>query len=150
MGSPLYFSHPACLEHETPAGNPERATRITAIERLLAERGWLGYEEREAPTASREALLAVHSAEHVEAVRSLSDRGGGAFDQETVLSAGSCRAAEHAAGAACAMVQALLAGEARVGFCATRPPGTTRTSTQHPGSACSTTLRLPVVTRSTR
>ncbi len=123
MGSPLYFSHPACLEHETPTGNPERATRITAIERLLAERGWLGYEEREAPAATREALLAVHSAEHVEAVRSLSDCGGGAFDQETVLSAGSCRAAEHAAGAACAMVQALLAGQARVGFCATRPPG---------------------------
>ena len=124
MGPPLYFSHPACLEHETTPGHPERPARITAIERSLAARGWLGYEAREAPAASRDALVAVHSAEYVDAVRSMSDRGGGAFDDETVLSAGSYRAAAHAAGAACAMVEALMAGGiARVGFCATRPPG---------------------------
>jgi acetoin utilization deacetylase AcuC-like enzyme len=124
MGPPLYFSHPACLEHETTAGHPERPARITAIERSLAARGWLGYEAREAPAASRDALVAVHTAEYVDAVRSMSDRGGGAFDDETVLSPGSYRAATHAAGAACAMVEALLGGEvARVGFCAIRPPG---------------------------
>lgn len=124
MGSPLYFSHPACLEHETPAGHPERPARITAIERSLADRGWLGYEAREAPPASRETLVAVHSAEYVDAVRSMSDRGGGAFDPETVLSAGSYSAAAHASGAACAMVEALLSkGGPRVGFCAIRPPG---------------------------
>jgi acetoin utilization deacetylase AcuC-like enzyme len=124
MASPLFFSHPACLEHQTTAGHPERPARITAIERALADRGWLGYETREAPPASREALIAVHSAEYVDAVRSTSARGGGALDPETVLSAGSYQAAVHAAGAACAMVEALLAGGgARVGFCATRPPG---------------------------
>ena len=123
MGSPLYFSHPACLEHETTTGHPERPARISAIERSPAERGWLGYEAREAPAASREALVSVHSAESVDAVRSMSDRGGGAFD-ETVLSPGSYRAGARAAGAACAMVEALLAGgDGRVGFCATRPPG---------------------------
>jgi acetoin utilization deacetylase AcuC-like enzyme len=47
MGSPLYFSHPACLEHETTTGRPERPARISAIERSLAERGWLA-EGREA------------------------------------------------------------------------------------------------------
>jgi acetoin utilization deacetylase AcuC-like enzyme len=124
MGPPLYFSHPACLEHETTSGHPERPARITAIERSLAARGWLGYEAREAPAASRDALVAVHSAQYVDAVRSMSDRGGGAFDDETVLSTGSYRAAAHAAGAACGMVEALMAGGvARVGFCATRPPG---------------------------
>jgi acetoin utilization deacetylase AcuC-like enzyme len=56
MGPPLYFSHPACLEHETTAVHPEQPMRITAIERSLAEREWLGYEAREAPAASREAL----------------------------------------------------------------------------------------------
>jgi acetoin utilization deacetylase AcuC-like enzyme len=123
MGAPVYFSHPACLEHETPVGHPERPARITAIESSLAERGWLGYEVRQAPPASREMLVAVHSAEYVDAVRSMSDRGGG-VDQETVVSAGSYRAATHASGAACAMVEALLAeGGPRVGFCATRPPG---------------------------
>ena len=85
MGRPLYFSHPACLEHETTPRHPERPARITAIERSLAARGWLGYEAREAPAASRDALVAVHSAQYVDAVRSMSDRGGGAFDDETVL-----------------------------------------------------------------
>jgi len=123
MGSPLYFSHPACLEHKTPAGHPERPGRITAIERALAQRAWLGYELREAPPASREMLVAVHSAEYVDAVRSMSRRGG-AFDPETVVSAGSYTAAAHASGAACAMVEALLGTrESQVGFCATRPPG---------------------------
>ena len=54
----------------------------------------------------------------------MSDRGAGAFDKETVVSAGSYRAATHASGAACAMVEALPAeGGPRVGFSATRPPG---------------------------
>ena len=124
MGSPLYFSHPACLEHKTPAGHPERPGRITAIERALARCGWLGYELREAPAASRETLVAVHSAEYVDTVRSMSRPGGGAFDPETVVSAGSYTAAAHASGAAVAMVEALLgADESQVGFCATRPPG---------------------------
>jgi acetoin utilization deacetylase AcuC-like enzyme len=54
----------------------------------------------------------------------MSDSGGGAFDHESIVTEGSYRAAVHASEAACAMVEALLAGgPARVGFCATRPPG---------------------------
>ncbi len=106
-----------------PAGHPECAERIIAIERALAEREWIGYEVRAAPPARRDSLIAVHSAEYVDAVRLMSERGGGALDKETVLSAGSYRAAAHAAGAACAMVDSLLAGDAPVGFSATRPPG---------------------------
>jgi acetoin utilization deacetylase AcuC-like enzyme len=45
------------------------------------------------------------------------------MDEETVLGPGSYRAALHAAGSACAMVDALLAGEARAAFCGIRPPG---------------------------
>jgi len=124
MGSAVYFSHPACLEHETTGEHPERPARISAIECSLAERGWLGYEVRQAPPASREMLVAVHSAEYVDSVRSMSESGGGAFDQENIVSERSYDAAAHASGAACAMAEALLAeGPARVGFCATRPPG---------------------------
>jgi acetoin utilization deacetylase AcuC-like enzyme len=64
----------------------------------------------------------VHEEGYVEAVRSTSARRG-SLDDETVLSPGSYRAALHAAGGACAMVDALLAGEARAAFCRTRPPG---------------------------
>ena len=121
MGPPLYFSHPACLGHET-GEHPERPSRIQAIEAVLERRGWLGYERREAPAAPLDAITAVHAEAYVEAVRSRSARRG-SLDGETVLSPGSYRAALHAAGGACAMVDALLAGEARAAFCATRPPG---------------------------
>ena len=122
MGPPLLFSHPSSLEHETGV-HPEGSGRIEAITAELSARDWLGWERREAPAAEVEALCAVHSPAHVEAVRAMSARGGGAFDADTVVSAASYEAALHAAGGACAMAEALLAGDARAGFCALRPPG---------------------------
>ncbi len=65
----------------------------------------------------------MHPPAYVDEVRGVSEAGGGAFDPDTVTSAGSYVAALHAAGGACAMVEALLAGEADVGFSALRPPG---------------------------
>ena len=122
----LYFSHPACLDHD-PApvmpGHPEWPERLRSIERALAERGWLGVERREAPAASEAELELVHSAEHVRAIRELCVRGGGAIDPDTYAVEGSWEAARRAAGGACAMARALLAGEDRVGFCGTRPAG---------------------------
>ena len=121
MRPPLDFSHPACLGHD-PGQHPERPERLGAIEAELERRGWLGYERREAAAAPLDVVTAVHSAAYVEAVRSRGERGG-SLDAETVLSPGSYDAALHAAGAACAMVDALLAGDARAAFCGTRPPG---------------------------
>jgi acetoin utilization deacetylase AcuC-like enzyme len=46
-----------------------------------------------------------------------------AFDLDTPTSSGSWEAAVHAAGGACAMVEALLGGEVPVAFSALRPPG---------------------------
>jgi acetoin utilization deacetylase AcuC-like enzyme len=118
---PVYLSHPSSLEHETGFGHPERADRIRAIEAELQRRDWLGYERREAPAATLEQLEAVHPPEYVEMVRETSARAG-AFDLDTPTSEGSWEAALHAAGGACALVDALLDGE-RVGFSALRPPG---------------------------
>ncbi|MCY7288003.1 MAG: hypothetical protein LH624_07070, partial [Cryobacterium sp.] len=101
VGPPLYFSHPACLGHET-GEHPESPSRIQAIEAELERRGWLGYERREAPAAPLDSITAVHAEAYVEAVRSRS-AGRGSLDGETVLSPGSYRAALHAAGGACAM-----------------------------------------------
>jgi acetoin utilization deacetylase AcuC-like enzyme len=64
----------------------------------------------------------VHPDSHVAAVRELSERGG-AFDMDTPAGPGSWEAALHAAGGACAMVDALLGGEAGCGFSIARPPG---------------------------
>ena len=46
-----------------------------------------------------------------------------AFDLDTPTSTGSWQAALHAAGGACALVEALLSGSAPTGFAALRPPG---------------------------
>jgi len=118
---PVYFSHPSSLEHDTGLGHPERADRIRAIEAELEQRDWLRFERREAPQVTIEQLLAVHPESYVELVRETSARSG-AFDLDTPTSPGSWEAALHAAGGACALVEALLGGE-RVGFSALRPPG---------------------------
>jgi acetoin utilization deacetylase AcuC-like enzyme len=122
----LYFSHPACLDHDPAAvmpGHPERPERLVAIERLLAERDWLGWERREAPAASEAELELAHSDEHVRAIRDLCAAGGGMIDPDTYAVEASWEAARRAAGGACAMVRALVGGEDRVGFCGTRPAG---------------------------
>jgi acetoin utilization deacetylase AcuC-like enzyme len=122
----LYFSHPACRLHdpgEGLPGHPERPERLAAIEAALAERDWLGWERREAPAASEEELTLVHPREHVEAIKRLCAGGGGAIDLDTYAGPASWEAALRSAGGACAMTRALLAGEARVGFSAGRPPG---------------------------
>jgi acetoin utilization deacetylase AcuC-like enzyme len=122
----LFYSHPACLEHdprEGLPGHPEQPERLATIEAALAERDWLGWERREAPAASEEELLLVHPREHVEGIRRLCRSGGGPIDLDTYAGAASFEAALRSAGGACAMVRALLAGKARVGFAAGRPPG---------------------------
>jgi acetoin utilization deacetylase AcuC-like enzyme len=122
----LYFSHPACLEHDPRQGlpgHPESPERLRAIEAALAQRDWLGWERREAPAASEEELMLVHPREHVERIRELCRSGGGPIDADTYAGAGSWEAALHSAGAACGMTRALLSGEAKAGFAAGRPPG---------------------------
>src|SRR4051794_32940075 len=95
---------------------------MVAIERELDGRGWLGWERRESPAAEREALLAVHPLDHIRFIRELCEAGGGAIDLDTAVSPGSYEAALHAAGGACAAVDAVLDG-ARCAFSVHRPPG---------------------------
>jgi acetoin utilization deacetylase AcuC-like enzyme len=122
----LYYHHPACGAHDPRAhmpGHPDTPERLRAIERRLEERGWVGWERREAPAASAEELEWVHSARHVQGIREACEAGGGRIDADTFVGEDSYRAAVHAAGGACAMTRALLAGEATVGFCGVRPAG---------------------------
>ena len=118
----MLLSHPSSLLHETGFGHPERVDRIHAITAELERRDWLGFARREAPPVEEAQLLAVHSREHVDAVRETSSRGG-AFDLDTPTSTGSWEAALHAAGGACALVEALLGDGERAGFSMLRPPG---------------------------
>ena len=122
----LYLSHPSSLEHdprELMPGHPDTPVRIEAIETLLAADDWLGWQRRVAPAACERWIELVHDSRQIAQVRRLAERGGGAVDLDTVVGAASYRAALHAAGGACELVRALLAGEATLGFSALRPPG---------------------------
>jgi acetoin utilization deacetylase AcuC-like enzyme len=122
----LYFSHPVCLEHDPRMYMPEHPDtpeRLQAIERALAIENWLGWERREAPPASEAQLELIHSTRHVQKIKELALAGGGAIDPDTFVGEPTYRAALHAAGGACEMARALLAGEARLGFCGVRPSG---------------------------
>ena len=118
----LYLHHPSSLEHDTGA-HPENADRVRAIEAALEREDWLGLERVEAPAATPEQLLRVHPAAHVDAIRELSESGGGAIDLDTVASAGSYGAALHAAGGAVHAVDRMLGSGERFAFCGLRPPG---------------------------
>jgi acetoin utilization deacetylase AcuC-like enzyme len=118
----LYIRHHSSHAHET-GPHPENAQRLRAIERALDSAGWMGLEPIEAPAASREQLLRVHSPRHLDAIEELSRRGGGMIDMDTVASQGSYEAALHAAGGAVYAVDRMLAEGERIAFCGVRPPG---------------------------
>jgi acetoin utilization deacetylase AcuC-like enzyme len=122
----LYFRHASSLGHDPQAlspGHPDTPQRIEAIETALAARGWAGCALRVAPAAGEADLTRVHDAAHVARIQALAEAGGGLIDDETYVAAESYQAARHAAGGACAMVRALLAGEDTTAFCGMRPSG---------------------------
>jgi acetoin utilization deacetylase AcuC-like enzyme len=119
--APLYLRHPSSLEHDT-GFHPERPDRIGALEAALEARDWLGWELREAAPAGDGQLLRVHTRAHLDRVRAAC-AAGEPLDPDTPVVPASWNAALHAAGGACALVDALIGGEAPTGFAALRPPG---------------------------
>jgi len=118
----VYVRHPSCFDHLT-GPHPESPRRLLAIEEALAERDWLELDIVEAPPATREQLLRVHSEQHVDAIEAFCEQGGGAIDMDTVASEGSWQAALHAAGGAADYAERLLASGDGFAFCGLRPPG---------------------------
>ena len=119
------FTHPECLQHNTPPGHPERPARLAAvIDRLQAD-GLMDELSVRTPTAAgNEALARVHDPRYVEAVAAASpDNGYVRIEADTVMSPGSVNAARLAAGAVFEAVDDVLRGATRRAFCAVRPPG---------------------------
>lgn len=122
MRSSVWLRHDASLRHDIP-GHPERPARIRALEGEMSAHGWFGCDRRDAPAASREQLLAIHTEAHVDFIEALCASGGGFIDADTAAVEATWEAALRAAGGAVALVDALLGGEAATGVSATRPPG---------------------------
>ncbi|MBN8920707.1 MAG: histone deacetylase family protein [Rhizobiales bacterium] len=120
----LLISHPACLEHRTPAGHPERPDRLRAVEAALEDERFQPLVREQARRAELAEIARCHPAEYVEAIEDATPAEGlVALDSDTVLSPGSYEAALRAAGGAVQAVDAVMAGRAANAFVATRPPG---------------------------
>ena len=120
----LLFSHEACFDHDMGAFHPESPARLKAVLEALEAEEFSSLERRAAPLASREQLQRVHPASYVDWVLGqVPDEGIVSLDGDTSLSAGSDAAALRAAGAVCAAIDAVMAGEGDNAFCAVRPPG---------------------------
>src|SRR3954447_9386286 len=122
MRRSIWLRHDSVLLHDVP-GHPERPARIRTLEAEMSAADWFGCSVLEAPRASREALLAVHPASHVDSIEALCASGGGAIDADTYAVPATYEAALRAAGGAVALVDALLGAEADFGVSALRPPG---------------------------
>ena len=120
----LLYTHPSFLQHDTGLGHPESAERLRAIDKALSLPEFAGLVRREAPRGSIEQIRLIHTQGHIDRVLKAVPRIGHAYlDADTVISPDSGGAALHAAGAACAAVDAVFAGDAGNAFCAVRPPG---------------------------
>jgi acetoin utilization deacetylase AcuC-like enzyme len=104
--------------------HPESPARLKAVLAALDADEFASLERREAPRAEKDQIARMHPPEFVEAVLdAIPAEGHGSFDMDTIVSPGSGEAALRAAGAVCAAVDAVMAGEADNAFCAVRPPG---------------------------
>jgi acetoin utilization deacetylase AcuC-like enzyme len=118
------YTHESCLQHDPGAGHAESPLRLKAVLKALDEDRFAALDRIEAPRASREQLLRVHSAAHIDRVLgSVPAAGQVQIDTDTWLSPASGEAALRAAGAVCAAVDAVMAGPSTRAFCAVRPPG---------------------------
>jgi acetoin utilization deacetylase AcuC-like enzyme len=120
----LLYTHPSSLEHDPGPGHPEQPARMQALLDAFAQADLAGVERREAPRATREQLERVHDAAFVEGILAAVPASGYVrIDADTVMSPASGEAALRQAGAPCAAIDALMAGEGANAFCALRPPG---------------------------
>ena len=120
-----YISHEDCLHHDTGGLHPETSERIEAISNQLIMSG-LDYVvvRYDAPKATREHLLRVHTEGHVDRVFAAAPTTGSVeIDGDTVMSPGTLDAALRAAGAGVMGVDLVMSEEADPVFCAVRPPG---------------------------
>ena len=114
---------PFNLRH-TLEGHPENFRRLEGTWQLLQEDGILQQLIRvPSSPAPVDALLRVHTAQYVERLQALSDRGGGRIYSDTYVNADSYQAALLAAGGLLNLTDMVLQGQVDNGFALIRPPG---------------------------
>jgi len=122
--STLLVTHPACLDHLTPLGHPERPDRLRAIAEVLSGEEFGALKRAQAPSAPFETIALCHPMDYIEHIRQATPaQGMTRIDADTTLSPGSFEAALRAAGGAIHAVDEVMAKRADNAFAAVRPPG---------------------------
>ena len=121
----LLLTHRACLNHDPGAHHPECPDRLRAVLKALDGEEFAELIRDQAPQATEEQLQRVHPANYVGAILGIRPEPGETvpLDGDTIMGWGSAEAALRSAGAAVAATDAVMRGEFRHAFCATRPPG---------------------------
>ncbi len=119
-----FFYHPACLEHDTGEGHPERPARLRAIIEHLTNVGLLDWlDVREPEPIALETIALVHPKSYIDFIARSCKEELTLLDSDTVVSKNSFLAARLAAGAVVDAVDKVSKGEWQNAFCAVRPPG---------------------------
>jgi acetoin utilization deacetylase AcuC-like enzyme len=124
--STLLISHPACLNHLTGTGHPERPDRLRAVEEALADERFQMLAREQAPMAEAEVVALCHPEDYIQAIRDASPSEGDGMirlDADTVMSPGSLEAALRAVGGGTLAVDEVMNQKASNAFVAVRPPG---------------------------
>ncbi|MCX6906818.1 MAG: histone deacetylase [Verrucomicrobia bacterium] len=113
------------LKHDTGAGHPERAERLTAIVSKLRRDGlFAGLVPLQPAAASLDWITTIHAPEYVERVKKDCRAGIGYVNTpDAPASTNSCDVALMAAGGLLSAVDAVMEEKVRNAFCAVRPPG---------------------------
>jgi len=121
----FFISHPDCKLHEMQSWHPESPARLAAIEDQLIMSGLMPLLiQQAAPLATREQLLRVHTAAHIEMIEATQPTEGIMnLDLDTAMCPDSLNAALRAAGAMVLAVDSVMLQKNHNAFCSVRPPG---------------------------
>jgi acetoin utilization deacetylase AcuC-like enzyme len=120
----LLFSHPACLDHLTPPGHPERPDRMRAVAEVLGESRFDSLVRKEAPEGTLDLVTLCHDEHYVEELRRIApDKGLIYLDGDTSMSPGTWEAVMRGVGGAVAATDAVMSDTSDNAFVAMRPPG---------------------------
>jgi acetoin utilization deacetylase AcuC-like enzyme len=122
--STLFITHPACLNHLTPPGHPERPDRLRAVEQALEAEQFQHLARMEAPLATFDAIALCHPLDYIKEIEAASPQQGMVrLDADTTMSPGSFEAALRGAGGAMLAVDEVVGKMAANAFVGVRPPG---------------------------
>jgi acetoin utilization deacetylase AcuC-like enzyme len=122
--STLYLTHPACLDHVTPEGHPERSDRLRVVGQVLSEERFAPLVRGEAVEGNLDLVTLCHNEHYVTELRHIAPTEGMIYiDGDTSMSPGTWEAVMRGVGGAVTATEAVMSGTHQNAFVAVRPPG---------------------------